>query len=113
MWFCRSHLWTASTQDTCSITWQQLNMALCSTSPRSGLQTAGLCRRFDNVSGSDERGNPVTEVPPEVMESIRRNRVRPSRSGPDPLCPVRGSRVASWHSPQGKKVLAAPSFHSS
>ena len=30
------------------------------------------------MSGSDERGNPNTEVPPEVIDSIRRNRVRSS-----------------------------------
>lgn len=30
--------------------------------------------RFDNVSGTDKRGNPVHDLPNEVLDSIRRNR---------------------------------------
>ena len=33
-----------------------------------------MCR-YDNVNGSDVYGNPVLEIPPEVLESITRNGV--------------------------------------
>ena len=40
-----------------------------------GLKTCML-PRFDNVHGSDPYGNPVDELPEEVLDSIRRNGVR-------------------------------------
>ena len=33
-------------------------------------------RRYDNVNGSDIYGNPVLEIPQEVLDSITRNGVR-------------------------------------
>lgn len=37
-------------------------------------QTLYRRRRFDSVSGTDKRGNPVHDLPNEVLDSIRRNR---------------------------------------
>ena len=36
----------------------------------------GARGRFDSVSGSDLYGHPNTEIPEDVLDSIRRNRVR-------------------------------------
>ena len=39
-------------------------------------------RRFDNISGSDPYGNPNLEIPEEILDSIRKNRVGPNPSAP-------------------------------
>jgi hypothetical protein len=43
---------------------------------RGAADWAGARRRFDSVSGSDLYGHPNTEIPEDVLDSIRRNRVR-------------------------------------
>ena len=57
-----------------------------------------LCR-FDNVHGSDPYGNPVDELPEEVLDSIKRNGVS-SRLPHAPcmraVCAISPGRAESW-----------------
>lgn len=48
-------------------------------------------RRFDNVHGSDIYGNPNTEIPEEVLESITRNGVRIDSGPPLITCLSEGA----------------------
>ena len=52
---------------------RQATACTCTTQEETG--HACMCR-YDNVNGSDVYGNPVLEIPPEVLESITRNGVR-------------------------------------
>ena len=67
---CRHHAYCTAIQSVL----RQL-MAACTAIQSVLRQLMAACCRFDNFGGLDSNGKPVTTVPKDVLDSIRRNQV--------------------------------------